>query len=61
MQYCVEISNGFASVEDLNVEGDINNAWKTIRRNIITEAKESPGYFEVNVHKPWFTEGYSRL
>jgi hypothetical protein len=30
-QYCVEISNRFASVENLDDELDINRTWETIR------------------------------
>jgi hypothetical protein len=30
-QYCVEISNRFAALENLDTEVDINRAWETIR------------------------------
>jgi hypothetical protein len=30
-QYCVEISNRFAALENLDAEVDINRAWETIR------------------------------
>jgi hypothetical protein len=30
-RYCVEISNRFASLENLDTEGDVNKAWETIR------------------------------
>ena len=33
-QYCVEISNGFAALGNLDSEVDINKAWETIRENI---------------------------
>jgi hypothetical protein len=41
-------------VEDLDAEVEINSAWETIRENIIMLAKDSPGYFELKKHKPWF-------
>jgi hypothetical protein len=59
--YRVEVSNRFAALEDLGTEVDINNAWETIRENIKTPAKESLGYYELQKHKPWFNEGYSKL
>jgi hypothetical protein len=33
-QYCVEVSNRFAALEDLDTEVEINSAWETIRENI---------------------------
>jgi 5-methylcytosine-specific restriction endonuclease McrBC GTP-binding regulatory subunit McrB len=32
-----------------------------IRENIKISAKESPGYYELRKHKPWFDEGCSKL
>jgi hypothetical protein len=53
-QYHVEISNRFASLENLDDEVDINRAWVTIRQNIKISAKESLGYYELKKkHKPW--------
>jgi hypothetical protein len=43
-QYHVEVSNRFASLEDLNTEVEINSTWETIRENIKMSAKESLGY-----------------
>jgi hypothetical protein len=61
-QYCVEVSNRFAALEDLDAEVDINSAWKMIRGNINISAKDSLGYyFELKKHKPWFDEGCSKL
>jgi hypothetical protein len=40
-KYCVEVSNRFAALEDLDAEVDINSAWKIIRDNINISAKES--------------------
>jgi hypothetical protein len=42
-QYRVDISNGFATLENLDVEVDINRAWETIRENIKFSAKASLG------------------
>jgi hypothetical protein len=33
-QCCVEVSNRFAPLENLDAEVDINRAWETIRENI---------------------------
>ncbi|PNF24852.1 hypothetical protein B7P43_G12922 [Cryptotermes secundus] len=41
-QYCVEISNTFSALENLETEVDVNKAWETIRENI-KSAKESLG------------------
>jgi hypothetical protein len=30
-QFCVEVSNRFAALEDLDAEVEINSAWETIR------------------------------
>jgi hypothetical protein len=43
-QYCVEISNKFVALENLDAEMDINGAWETIRENIKISARESLGY-----------------
>jgi hypothetical protein len=34
-QYCAEISNRFAALENIDTEVDINRAWETIRENIL--------------------------
>jgi hypothetical protein len=60
-QYCVEVSNRFAALEDLDAEVEINSAWEMIRENINISAKESLGYYELRKHKPWFDEGCSEL
>jgi hypothetical protein len=52
-QFCVEVSNRFAALEDLDAEVEINSAWETIRENIKISAKESLGYFELKKHKPY--------
>jgi hypothetical protein len=58
-QYCVEVSNKFAALEDLDAEVNINRAWETIREYIKISANESLGYFELKKHKPWFDYGFS--
>jgi hypothetical protein len=60
-QYCVEVLNRFAALEDLDAEVEINSAWETIRENIKISAKERVGYFELKKHKPWLDEGCSKL
>jgi hypothetical protein len=40
-QVCVEVSNRFAALEDLDAEVEINSAWEMIRENIKISAKES--------------------
>jgi hypothetical protein len=44
-QYCVEVSNRFAALEDLETEVTINSALETIRDNMKILAKEYLGYF----------------
>jgi hypothetical protein len=44
-QFCVEVSNRFAALKDLDTEVEINSAGETIRKNIKISAKESQGYF----------------
>jgi hypothetical protein len=60
-QFCVEVSNKFAALKDLDTEVEINSVWETIRENIKFSAKESLGCFEFKKHKPWFDEGCSKL
>jgi hypothetical protein len=40
---------------------DINNAWESIRENIMTSAKESLGYHWLKQNKPWFDDECSKL
>jgi hypothetical protein len=60
-QYCVEISNRFAALENVDTERDVNKAWETIREYIKYSAKESLGYYELKKNKPLFDEGCSEL
>jgi hypothetical protein len=54
-QYCVQISNSFAALENSDAEMDINRAWETIRERIKISAKETLCY-DLKEHKPWFDE-----
>jgi hypothetical protein len=47
-QYCVEVSNRFAALEDLGAKVENNSDWETMRENIKISAKESLRYFELN-------------
>jgi hypothetical protein len=60
-QFCVEVSNRFAALKDMEAEVEINSACEMIRENIKISAKESLCYFELKKHKPWFNEGCSKL
>jgi hypothetical protein len=57
----VEVPDGFATLEDLDAEVNINSASETIRENIKISAKESQGYFDLRKHMPWFDEGSSDI
>jgi len=43
-------------MENLNDREDIHGAWKNIRENTKTSAKDSQGLHEWKQHKPWFDE-----
>jgi hypothetical protein len=60
-QFCVEVSNRFAALEDLDAKVEINIAWEPIIENIRISAKESLDYFGSKKHKKWFDEGCSEL
>jgi hypothetical protein len=49
-----KISNRVAALENLNDSEYINRAWKNIKEDIKTSAKESQGLYELKQHKPWF-------
>jgi hypothetical protein len=59
-QYCVEASNRFAALEDLDAVVEITSAWEIIGENINISAKESLGFFELK-HKSWIDKGCSKL
>jgi hypothetical protein len=52
---------GFAALEDLDSELEINSAWETIRENIKISCKESLGYYELKKHKLGIDEECSKL
>jgi hypothetical protein len=62
-QYEVKISNRFAALEDLHNDGDMDmsRAWVSNRGNIRALATESPGYYELEQHRPWFDEECPKL
>jgi hypothetical protein len=60
-QYQVTIKNKFAALENLDGNGDINRAWKTIRENIRISAKEGIGLCESKSYKPLFNEECLKL
>jgi hypothetical protein len=39
----------------------INRAWESITENMKHSATQSPGYYELKQHKPWFDEEYLQL
>jgi hypothetical protein len=47
-----KVSNRFGTLEDLDIEVEINTVWGTIRENIKMSAKESIGYYGLKKHKP---------
>jgi hypothetical protein len=59
-QFRVRFQRGFAALEDLDTEMEINSAWETFREKKIS-AKESLGYFKLKKHKPRFDEGCSKI
>jgi hypothetical protein len=44
-QFCVEVSNRFVALEDLDTGVEINSAWETVRENGKISAEESLGIF----------------
>jgi 50S ribosomal subunit-associated GTPase HflX len=60
-KYCVEVSNRFAALEDLDAEVKISSAWQAIGENIKISAKERQGYYELTKYKQWFDEGCSKF
>ena len=55
-QYQIEITNRFATLENLNDDEDVNRTWENIKENIQTSAKESLGLHELKQNKSWFDE-----
>jgi len=55
-QYQIEITNRFATLENLDDDEDVKRTWENIKENIQTSAKESLGLHEFKQNKPWFDE-----
>ena len=55
-QYQIEITNTFATLENLSDDEDVNRTWENINENIQTSAEESLGLHELKQNKPWFDE-----
>jgi hypothetical protein len=53
-EYQIKISNRFAAFENLNDSQDIHRAWKNVKENFKTMAKESLGQYEMKQHNPCF-------
>jgi hypothetical protein len=60
-QYQVNISNKFATLDNLNDSEDINRPWENIKDNIKTSAQDILGLYELKQHKSWFDEECSRF
>jgi hypothetical protein len=43
-KYCIEVSNRFVALKDLDDEVEVNSAWEVIRENIKISAKENLSY-----------------
>jgi hypothetical protein len=43
--------------EAQDIDVDINRTWEIIREDINIPAIDSPGYYELKKHKPWFNKG----
>jgi hypothetical protein len=52
----LRLQTGFAALEKLDNDGDINRAWENIKESIKTSAKGSLGLHELRQHKPSFEE-----
>ena len=57
-QYPIEITNRFATLENVSDDENINRARENMKENIKTSAKESLGLHELKQRKPWFDEEY---
>ena len=55
-QYQIKISNRTAALKNLSESEDINRAWKNIKENIKTSAKECLGLYTMKQNTPWFDE-----
>jgi hypothetical protein len=53
-KYQIEITNRFATLENLNFDEDLNRAWENNKENIKTSAKENLVLHKLKRHKRWF-------
>ena len=56
IEYQIEMTKRFATLENLSDDEDINRVWENIKKNIKTSAKDSLGLHELRQHKPCFDE-----
>jgi len=61
IEYQIEMTKRFATLENLSDDEDINRVWENIKKNIKTSAKDSLGLHELRQHKPCFDEEYLGL
>ena len=52
----LRLQTGFAALENLSDDEDIDRTWENIKENIKTSVKESLGLHELKQDKPWFDE-----
>jgi len=55
-KYQINISNGFATLENLNDCEDINRDCENDKESIKTSAKDSLGLYEFKLQNPWLDE-----
>jgi hypothetical protein len=60
-KYQLEILNRVLSLESLDENSDINNAWESIRENIKTTDKDNIEYQKLKHNKTWFDDKCSKL
>ena len=52
----LRLQTGFAALENLSDDEDIDTTWENIKETIKTSAKKSLGLHELKQNKPWFDE-----
>ena len=55
-KYQIEITKGFAALDNLNVDEEVNRAWENIKEKIKISVIENLGLHELKQRKPWFDE-----
>jgi hypothetical protein len=60
-KYQLEISNRYTTLESLDENFDINNAWESIRETIKTSAKDNLRYQKLKHNKSWLDDECSKL